>query len=40
MEKTQRNWNEMYSTNQAKKIVDVSVEYAQTPTTKELSFHD
>jgi len=40
MEKTQRNRNEMYSTNQAKKIIDVSLEYAQNPSIKELSFNN
>mgnify|MGYP003323505951 CR=1 FL=1 len=29
MEKTQRNWNDMYSTNQTKNIIDVRMEYAQ-----------
>lgn len=40
MEKTQRNWDNMYSTNQAKKIVDVALEYTQNNNTKELSFND
>lgn len=29
MEKMQRNWNNMYSTKQAKTIIDVPIEFAQ-----------
>ena len=41
MEKMQRNRNNMYSTKQAKTIIDVPVEFAQTAWwDKELSFND
>lgn len=41
MEKTQRNRNEMYSTNQTKKIIDVALEYAKNwDENRELSFND
>lgn len=42
MEKTQRNRNDMYSTNQTKKIIDVRMEYAKNTDTddKTLSFNN
>lgn len=38
LEKTQKNWDTMYTSNQNSKIVDVRTEYVQVPTKAELTY--